>query len=117
VKNKILLYVILWITCLTQTLFPQNSVNKLTDTDVFVLDEPGYHYFRIPSIVKTNNNVLLAFAEGRQNTENDGDEEENDIVLKKSLDNGNSWGDLIVVAEIHLIIHRQLLSHQQTECF
>lgn len=99
IKNSFVFWNMIKIILITQTLFSQYLINRIIDTDVFILNEPGYHYFRIPSIIVTNNHVLLAFAEGRQNTESDGDEEENDIVLKRSFNNGYSWGDLIVVAE------------------
>jgi len=38
---------------------------------------------------------VLAFAEGRQG----GDHSENDIILKRSLDRGKTWGPLIIVNE------------------
>lgn len=55
-------------------------------------DEGGYHSFRIPSIIKTKNGTLIAFAEGRKNSSSDwGDI---DLVFKRSTDNGLSWGTL-----------------------
>lgn len=55
----------------------------------------GYKSFRIPAIVVTNQGTVLAFAEGRKKGSSDtGDI---DIVLKRSSDNGKTWGDLIVV--------------------
>ncbi|WP_211330071.1 sialidase family protein [Deminuibacter soli] len=55
-----------------------------------------YHSFRIPSIIKTNNGTLIAFAEGRRWSPADfGDI---NVVFKRSLDNGNTWSDLGEVA-------------------
>lgn len=55
-------------------------------------DEGGYHSFRIPSIVKTKDGTLVAFAEGRKNSSSDwGDI---DLVFKRSTDNGLTWGTL-----------------------
>ena len=55
----------------------------------------GYNAFRIPALVTTNQGTVLAFAEGRKKGVSDtGDI---DIVLKRSTDNGKTWGDLIVV--------------------
>lgn len=67
-----------------------------TIIDVFKRKAEGYKNYRIPSLVCTQNGVLLAFAEGRANLL---DHAENDIVLKRSLDNGASWEALIVIVE------------------
>ncbi|MFB8771582.1 exo-alpha-sialidase [Streptomyces broussonetiae] len=58
-------------------------------------DPGGYACFRIPAIVRTNANTLLAFAEGR--VLNCGDATDIDIVLKRSTDGGRTWGPLQVV--------------------
>jgi sialidase-1 len=51
-----------------------------------------YHSFRIPSIVKTNNGTLIAFAEGRRWSPSDyGDI---NLVYKRSTDNGATWSAL-----------------------
>lgn len=48
-----------------------------------------YHSFRIPSIIKTNNGTLVAFAEGRRWSPSDyGDI---NIVFKRSFNDGTSW--------------------------
>lgn len=65
-------------------------------TDVFIKKADGYRNYRIPSIVCTKNGVLLAFAEGRASLL---DHSENDIVLKRSTDNGQTWSQLSVVAQ------------------
>lgn len=55
----------------------------------------GYHTFRIPAMVVTNQGTVLAFAEGRKSDASDtGDI---DIVLKRSTDHGKTWSDLRVV--------------------
>lgn len=57
-----------------------------------------YHTYRIPSIVRTTSGVLLAFAEGR------GDEwydkSQNDIVLRRSLDDGVHWAPIVVLHDV-----------------
>jgi sialidase-1 len=55
----------------------------------------GYACFRIPSIITLKSGVLLAFAEARKN--NCGDSGDIDLVLKRSTDNGKTWGKLQVV--------------------
>jgi sialidase-1 len=64
--------------------------------DVFKRKAEGYRNYRIPSLICTKNGVLLAFSEGRANLL---DHAENDIVLKRSLDNGANWEPLQVVDE------------------
>ncbi len=59
-------------------------------------NESIYHSFRIPSIVKTNNGTLIAFAEGRRWSPSDwGDI---NVVFKRSTDNGATWSALGEVA-------------------
>jgi sialidase-1 len=51
-----------------------------------------YHSFRIPSIVRTSNGTLIAFAEGRRWSPSDyGDI---NLVCKRSTDNGATWSAL-----------------------
>jgi len=59
-----------------------------TKTDTF-----GY---RIPSMVTTKNGTILAFAEKRVGLH---DHAQNDIVLRRSLDNGLSWQPEQMIAE------------------
>jgi sialidase-1 len=55
----------------------------------------NYHSYRIPSIVKTNNGTLVAFAEGRR--WNNSDWGDINLVYKRSTDNGNTWSGLMEV--------------------
>ncbi|MCX5052776.1 exo-alpha-sialidase [Streptomyces sp. NBC_00201] len=57
--------------------------------------DPGYACFRIPAVVRTTEGTLLAFAEGR--VLNCGDAADIDIVVKRSTDDGRTWGPLQVV--------------------
>jgi sialidase-1 len=63
--------------------------------ELFRAGESGYFCFRAPSMVVTNKGVLLAFSEGRVNSE--GDEGDIDIVMKRSTDNGKSWSVLQII--------------------
>ena len=62
--------------------------------DVFVSGE-GYNTYRIPSLIRTEAGTLLAFAEGRVGSHFD--KSNNDIVLRRSLDGGESWEPMQVL--------------------
>ena len=66
-------------------------------TSVFTSGTEGYHTYRIPAIVRATDGTLLAFCEGRKTSSSDAGDI--DIVLKRSTDNGVSWGSLILVQE------------------
>lgn len=62
---------------------------------VYKAGDNDYQCFRIPAIIKTNNGTLLAFAEARKN--NCADAGDIDLVVRRSADNGKTWGDMITV--------------------
>jgi len=64
---------------------------------VFQNGQDSYKCYRIPAIVKAPNGDLLAFAEARRN--NCGDFGDVEIVMKRSKDNGVSWGKLQIAAD------------------
>lgn len=64
--------------------------------DVFVGGQDGYPAYRIPALITTKRGTLLAFAEGRASLR---DHAENDIVLKRSTDSGQTWGPLQLIDE------------------
>jgi sialidase-1 len=66
-------------------------------TCVFIAGEDGYHTYRIPAIIATPAGTLLAFCEGRKN--NRRDHGDIDLVLKRSSDNGRTWGPLELIYE------------------
>ncbi|MFN0172557.1 MAG: exo-alpha-sialidase [Bryobacteraceae bacterium] len=63
----------------------------ITHTDVFTAGKEGYHTFRIPTIVTTNDGTLIAFAEGRKDNSRDPGNGDIDLVFKRSADNGRTW--------------------------
>jgi sialidase-1 len=64
-------------------------------TDVFVSGQGGYHTYRIPALIVSSTQTLLAFCEGRKNSASDtGDI---DLLLKRSTDGGKTWSEPLVV--------------------
>ena len=60
-------------------------------------DDMGYHNYRIPSLLVTQKGTVLAIMEGREDMNHD--HAKNDLVLKRSTDNGVSWSKPLVLAE------------------
>lgn len=56
----------------------------------------GYEVYRIPSIVRTDDGSLVAFAEGRESRSDAGSI---DIVRRRSDDGGCTWGPQAIVAD------------------
>ena len=64
---------------------------------LFANGTEGYACFRIPAIVRTTEGTLLAFAEARRHS--CGDFGDVRIVMRRSRDEGKTWGPLSTVAE------------------
>ena len=64
---------------------------------VFVSGREGHKSYRIPAIIKLPNNDLLAFCEGR--VHGSGDFGDIDIVMKRSNDNGKTWGPMKTIVD------------------
>ncbi len=76
----------------------QGNIKPMPEPEyVFQNGEAGYACFRVPSIVQTQDGSLLAFAEGRENSCRDNYDV--NIVMKKSTDNGKSWGPVQLIWE------------------
>jgi sialidase-1 len=59
-----------------------------------------YHTFRIPSMIVAPDGSLLAWAEGRRGDGSDPRRDDNapiDLVMKRSTDNGATWGPIEVI--------------------
>jgi sialidase-1 len=68
-----------------------------THTYVKIFDggSDGYHSFRIPSIVRTNANTLIAFVEGRMSMNKD--HGNINVEYKRSTNNGSTWSSMMEV--------------------
>ena len=72
---------------------PTKDENPVLVKVLWSMEDTSHNNYRIPSLIITKQNTLLAFSEGREK----GDSGNIDILLKRSLDNGNTWEEQIVV--------------------
>lgn len=71
----------------------------LAAVPVFRPGEGGYAAFRIPALVRAADGALLAFAEGRVESVSDSCRTKH-LVVRRSEDDGRSWGPLVVAAAL-----------------
>jgi len=71
------------------------SSGQLQQTDVFISGTNGYHTYRIPSLLVTENGILLAFCEGRKKSR--ADSGDIDLLVKRSQDGGKTWSQQQVI--------------------
>lgn len=63
--------------------------------DVFEKGKDPYYHYYAPSLLVTHRGTVLAFCEGRSIESLDN--KDVDVILKRSVDNGKTWGPLQVV--------------------
>ncbi len=63
--------------------------------DLFTSGTKSYHTFRIPALITTPTGTTLAFCEGRKGSRSDSGDI--DILLRRSEDGGQTWGEIQVV--------------------
>jgi len=73
----------------------RNSGDGSGATVVFQSGEGGYDTYRIPSLLNTRENTLLAFCEGRKNSR--GDTGDIDLLCKRSNDFGKTWSEQRII--------------------
>lgn len=75
---------------------PSASASTAGQLSLFTSGTGGYGCFRVPALVRTAAGSLLAFAEGRKEV-SCGDRGDTDIVVRRSTDDGRTWGPIEVV--------------------
>ena len=86
-----------WIAAAPMPAASSTDVPAIRQTDVFVSGEGGYDTYRIPSITQTPGGALLAFCEGR--LDGSGDAGNIDILMRRSEDDGRTWGEAVVLRD------------------
>lgn len=71
------------------------TATELIQEPVYVAGQNGYHTYRIPAAILTTKGTVLAFCEGRRAGR--GDAGNIDLLLKRSVDGGKTWGQTQVV--------------------
>ena len=73
----------------------------LFETDVFTDGEEGFDEYAVPAIITSKKGTLLAFSESawRENRKTPQERYTSHVVLKRSFDNGRTWGDVQLLAE------------------
>ena len=75
---------------------PEEEVPSSEFNYIYNQGTDGLELYRIPAIVKSKSNTLLAFAEARKARSN-GDSGDIDLVVKRSSDNGKTWSKQITI--------------------
>jgi sialidase-1 len=96
-KQFIILIILLLISAsITYSSTPEEE-EKLEPTILFEYDQEHDKYgYRIPALTTTKEGTLLAFVERRHGMH---DHAQNDIVMRRSEDNGQSWSEEMIIAE------------------
>ena len=84
-------------TCSPGPRGPGPESSEPNQIDLFISGQGGYHTYRIPSLIVTSKGTLLAFCEARKNDRRDSGDI--DLVLKRSFDNGSTWGPMQIIAD------------------
>ncbi|QQL45152.1 sialidase family protein [Sulfuriroseicoccus oceanibius] len=79
---------------------PTEPLPLVSETTVFTAGENDCHTYRIPAIITAPNGDLIASCDARWKTSADLIHARDiDIVIKRSTDNGKTWGPIEVVAD------------------
>lgn len=96
-RLPVIIVITIFSTSVVFSAFQKKEEESLKDIIVYKYDKEKSQYgYRIPALVITKDGILLAFAERRVGMN---DHAQNDIVLRRSNNNGQSWENEIVVVE------------------
>ncbi|HPO09777.1 MAG TPA: sialidase family protein [bacterium] len=89
-------------SCLLFSMLLAISASTMADPAIrliklFESGKDGYHTYRIPALAVTEKGTLLAFCEGRKGSRSDSGDI--DLLMRRSLDNGNTWETVQVIVD------------------
>lgn len=86
---------------LALTVSAASAEPMLEHVDVFVSGTQGYHTFRIPAVETAPDGSLVALAEARKHSSADPGfgEQDIDLVVRRSTDNGATWSPMAVIED------------------
>lgn len=73
------------------------QAHPMKQTPLFWAGQEGCHTYRIPALAVTPKGTLLAFCEARRDAQKDWGNI--DLVMRRSLDNGNTWEPIRVIID------------------
>ncbi len=89
--NRLLFSMLVTMGCFLSISIQADNIS----VSVFTSGEDGYHTYRIPSLIKTQDGTLIAFCEGRKGSVSDAGDI--DLVYRLSKDDGKTWSKLNVL--------------------
>jgi len=98
INGLLLTFCILFISIASAQISTSKQIKPVFKSTVLfnpLEDGMGYHNYRIPSLLSTKKGTILAMIEGRVGLNSD--HAKNDVVLKRSEDNGATWSAVKVV--------------------
>lgn len=66
---------------------------------LWTASQTSAQYYRIPTILNTADGGIIAFTDDRHNNSSDLGSHKIDVVMRKSMDGGLTWGDELLIAE------------------
>lgn len=83
--------------CAAMSMISTAQGAELQESVLYQSGEGGYDTYRIPAVTVSKPGTLLAFCEGRKNGR--GDAGDIDVLLRRSTDNGETWGPVQVLVD------------------
>ncbi len=99
-RIKTVMTIVIMISFLCSIGFSSKATGESFELDLFVSGDSDTVNYRIPALITTPSGVVIAAADARR--DRPGDPPNNiDLHIKRSLDNGKTWSNVIVAADFY----------------